>query len=103
MNDWCDRTKQKLDKISEVLTKLKSKHDLTGVWRQIHPDKKSYTFIDPSSRDSNSRIDFFSCAVRTLVKVLPVQISHMLPPQIIKRLIFIYSYLKIDVGKATGK
>ena len=67
VNDWNDRTKQKLDKSSEVLTKLKSKHNLTDIWRQIHPDKKSYTFIDPSRRDSNSRIDFFLCC--NIVKI----------------------------------
>ena len=35
--------------------------------------------------------------------MLPVQISHVLPHQIIKLLIFIYSYIEIGVEKVTGK
>ena len=101
VNYHCDRTKRNLDKSSEVLTELKSKHNLIDIWRQMHPDEKAYTFIDPSARDSNSRIDFFY-VVRSLVLVLPVQISHVLPNQIIKLLIFIYSYIEIGVEKVTG-
>ena len=80
MNDWNDRTKQKLDKSSEVLTKLKSKHNLTDIWRQIHPDKTSYTFIDPSSRDSNSRIDFFLCCKNLGICVTSSNITYAPTP-----------------------
>ena len=37
VNDHYDRTKQNIDKSSEVLTELKSKHNLIDIWRQNAP------------------------------------------------------------------
>ncbi len=44
-----------------MLCKLKKIYRLTDVFRKIHPDKTMYTYIDPSNRGRNSRIDFFLC------------------------------------------
>lgn len=62
VNENIDRSSSGIDKSSEMLCKLKSKWNLIDIWRKLHPDSKSNTYIDPSNRGFNSRIDFFLCS-----------------------------------------
>jgi len=54
-----DRAGGKLDRSSEIFDKIKTSLDVIDVWRHIHPREVGYTFIDPSSRGKNSRIDYW--------------------------------------------
>ena len=62
VNSEIDRTNKRTDKSTGTLTEFKSKYDLIDVWRKLHPDQRSFTFIDPSDRGYSSRIDFFLCS-----------------------------------------
>ena len=52
-----DRVSGILDKSSNTLDKLKTNLKLSDCWRYHNKDKKEYSYIDPSPRGSNSRID----------------------------------------------
>ena len=57
-----DRASNKLDKCSTVLKELKSDLNITDIWRFLNPHTIDYSYIDPSSRGHNSRIDFLLCS-----------------------------------------
>ena len=52
-----DKKSKYLDKSACQLTKLKRYLGVEDSWRKLHPDKVDYTYIDPSYRGYNSRID----------------------------------------------
>ena len=54
-----DKVSGILDKSSASLKNLKSDLNLIDIWKHFNPGKREYTFIDPSGRGSNSRIDTF--------------------------------------------
>ena len=52
------------DRISPISTKCKNtlkrffdNLHVADIWRLLHPNDREYTFIDPSKRGNNSRID----------------------------------------------
>ena len=54
-----DRISKTLDKSSYTLEQLKHNLSIIDIWREVHPNKVEYTYIDPSIRGTHSRIDFF--------------------------------------------
>ena len=52
-----DRESNRLDQSSKSLLKLKNELNLKDAWRYCNRDKTEYTYIDPSGRNRNSRID----------------------------------------------
>ena len=62
VNESIDRVSQVIDNSTDKLIKLKSRFNLIDIWRKLNPDKICHTYIDPSERNSNSRIDFFLCS-----------------------------------------
>ena len=54
-----DRTSKTLDKSSIELSNLKSHFNLEDVWRHCHATEIEFSYIDPSSRCHNSRIDLW--------------------------------------------
>ncbi len=57
VDDLIDKATGVLDKSSEVLSKFKIDLELVDSWRHVNPLNKEYSFIDPSRRGQNSRID----------------------------------------------
>ena len=45
------------DKSSETLRKCKNSLNVTDMWKYMNPDTNDFTYIDPSFRHMNSRID----------------------------------------------
>lgn len=57
--DKVDRkNKNNCDQSSKFLKKFMSNFDLYDVWRKTHSNKIAFTFIDPSGRGYDSRIDY---------------------------------------------
>ena len=54
-----DKVSQKLDKSSSMLTQFKTDLKLIDIWRFVNPDKKEYSFIDPTGQGKDSRIDLW--------------------------------------------
>ena len=52
VNSKIDRTNKRIDKSTGILTEFKSKYDLIDDWRKLHPNQRSFTFIDPSDKGS---------------------------------------------------
>ncbi len=52
-----DRVSNVIDKSSTYLGNMKNELNVTDVWRYMNPNKKEFTYIDPSYRNRNSRID----------------------------------------------
>ena len=52
-----DRKSFVTDRSSETLTGLKDSLSGTDMWKDIHPDTDDFTYIDPSFRHNDSRID----------------------------------------------
>ena len=48
-----------LDKSLCVLDKVKNDFKLTDVWRSLHPNQKECSFIDPTQKGHDSRIDLW--------------------------------------------
>ena len=74
-----DRLSVKTDAPSSNLSKLKNFLNITDSWKSLHPNEKSFTFTDGSSRTAMSRIDYIfcnenvsNCLQKTYVKVAPV-------------------------------
>ncbi len=76
--DKIDRrnTSVTLDRSVSSLRKLMAAYQLTDVWRKVHSDKICYTFIDPSGRGFDSRIDLFLCSHKITSQV---NISNIVP------------------------
>ena len=53
-------------KITKSFSQPKLKYNLNDIWRKHNREKVSYSYINPSQRGYNSRIDFFLCS-NTLV------------------------------------
>ena len=54
-----DRASRKLDRSSTVLAEIKNDLKLIDVWRSFNPDKREFSYIDPSVNGRHSRIDFW--------------------------------------------
>ena len=54
-----DRASRKLDRSSTVLAEIKNDLKLIDVWRSFNPDKREFSYIDPSVTGRHSRIDFW--------------------------------------------
>ena len=52
-----DKSSGTLDKSSTELGNLKCQLNLNDIWRYYNPDIKEYSYMDPSGRGRNSRID----------------------------------------------
>ena len=61
-----DKANRSLDKSSKELFDLKSSLSLQDIWRHYHPKKVEYSYIDPSGRSYNSRIDLWLCSKRII-------------------------------------
>ena len=57
VTDDLDRVTKLVDKSADALIKLKDTLKVSDIWRKLHPQVRDYTFIDPSQRHSDSRID----------------------------------------------
>jgi len=56
--DWPnDKTSLECDQSSESFRNMKSTCNVRDAWKIMNPDTVEYTYIDPSFRDRNSRID----------------------------------------------
>ena len=77
--DWpLDRSSFVTDKSSDALRKLKSSLDIIDVWKFMNPGSIDYTYIDPSYRNMNSRIDLL-CACKDLLPFVE-SCHHKLTP-----------------------
>ena len=54
-----DKASGNLDKSSRVLDKIKNDLKLVDVWRSLNPSQKQFSFIDPSNKGHDSRIDLW--------------------------------------------
>ena len=60
--DWPrDRVSLETDKSSVTLRNLKSVLKISDTWKFLHPETSEYTYIDPSFRNMNSRIEYIMC------------------------------------------
>jgi hypothetical protein len=64
-----DRSSLETDKSSLSLRHLKTTRNLTDAWKLMNPDTTDYTYIDPSFRDRNSRIDIICIDENMLDKI----------------------------------
>jgi hypothetical protein len=65
--DWpVDRVSLETDRSSDELRNLKNILNVTDSWKFIHSDTTDFTYIDPSFRKMNSRIDIL-CVGETLL------------------------------------
>ncbi len=80
VNERNDRHNNSIDKSTMELCKLKTVHGLIDIWRKQHIDKVSFTYIDPSSRGYNARIDFFLCSDCIAPCIANSNISHAPTP-----------------------
>ena len=76
-----------LDKIANVdksskktLLSFTKKLDLCDIWRAKHPNEREYTFIDPSGRGHNSRIDMLLSTEHIYKKVKSCHIVNAPTP-----------------------
>jgi len=77
--DWpTDRVSLETDKSSVYLRKLKNKFNITDIWKIMNPHTRDYTYIDPSYRNRNSRIDIL-CACEKIVSRIE-SCEHSLAP-----------------------
>ena len=54
-----DKVSGSLDKSSNALSKLKEDLNLIDVWRAYNPNQKEFSFIDPTRKGRDSRIDLW--------------------------------------------
>ena len=52
-----DRSSKKVDITSESLRDLKRSLNVKDAWKMLYPDSVDFTYIDPSFRHANSRLD----------------------------------------------
>ncbi len=77
--DWpSDRSSLETDKSSETLRNLKNVFNVTDIWKILNPHTYDYTYIDPSFRNRNSRIDIL-CASENIVRMTD-SCEHKLAP-----------------------
>ncbi len=74
----CDRASGITDKSTSSLKDLKRELSVTDAWRQMHPGKKEFTYVDPSYRNLNSRIDIL-CVCKELETCVEI-CEHRLAP-----------------------
>ena len=48
-----------LDRSSSKLTEIKKDLNLVDVWRSYNPNQKQFTYIDPTRKGRDSRIDMW--------------------------------------------
>ncbi len=70
-----DRTKPFVDRSVEQLRKMKRELNMQDLFRRIYPNKRDYTFIDPSGNGTMSRIDYILASEPLLGKVKQVKIK----------------------------
>lgn len=51
-----------LDRSRNILKDVMSKLNVKDIWRSLNPDMLDFTYIDPSNRVRNSRIDYIMCS-----------------------------------------
>ena len=68
--DEQDKVSTELDRSSHTLKTFKSKSDLVDSWRHTNDNCIEYTYIDPSPRGRNSRIDyiFLSTSLTSMIE-----------------------------------
>ena len=77
--DWpSDRKSFVTDKSSETLRKFKNSLNVTDMWKYMIPDTNDFTYIDPSFRHMNSRIDIL--CVCEQVKPCVESCDHVITP-----------------------
>ena len=54
-----DRVSEVLDRSSAKLTEIKKELNLVDVWRSCNPNLKDFTYIDPTRKGRDSRIDIW--------------------------------------------
>ena len=54
-----DKSSRSTDKSSIAFTDLKTGSNIQDIWRFHNPEKREYSYIDPSRRGRNSRIDYW--------------------------------------------
>jgi exonuclease III len=68
--DWpTDRASLATDKSSETYRNMKKTLNITDTWKLMHPDANDFTYIDPSFRNMNSRIDVICVSEELVDKV----------------------------------
>ena len=75
-----DRENGILDKSSDALMELKNTLSLKDAWRQTNPDTVQYTYIDPSARGRNSRIDAILLSASIMPWILSSEIIQAPAP-----------------------
>ena len=85
-----DRTSNSIDKSSAELKNLKDYFKVNDVWRKMHPDEVQFTYIDPSYRNFNSRIDLLLISENLLKSVQ--QCSHENAPVPDHKAVYMHIY-----------
>ncbi len=93
-----DRVSNMTDKSSRSLRNLKRSLCITDMWRFLHPDKCDFTYVDPSCRNYNSRIDIL-CVCNDLERRV-VRCEHEIAPCPDHKAVVMYIELK---DKPRGK
>jgi len=57
-----DRSSRNIDQSSISLKNLIADLNVFDVWRIFHPNDREFTYINPSGKQNNSRIDFLLCS-----------------------------------------
>ena len=73
-----DRSSFMLDKSSDVLRDLKCSLNVCDVWKSVHPDDIDFTYIDPSYRNYNSKIDVLCVSLELERRV--IKCTHEVTP-----------------------
>ena len=71
-----DRVSKSVDKSTDKLKELIANFELCDIWRYNHPHDVAYTFIDPSGRNKDSRIDLILINEQLTAHVKSSEITH---------------------------
>ena len=80
VDDMNDRSSKKLDKSSEIFSKIKMQLKVTDAWRKLHPQVTAYTFIDPTGNSRNSRIDVLLASTSVISNIQNCDIVYSPAP-----------------------
>ena len=97
-----DRATSNVKLENTVFTNVLHSNDLTDVWRRKNPDTREYSFIDPSKRGRNSRIDYVCTAQMLYKSVIKCYITNAPAPDH-KAVVCIINLVECDRGKGYWK
>ena len=69
-----------VDKSSNALSKLKADLNLIDVWRSCNPDQKQFSFIDPTRKGRDSRIDLWLIPKSVILNIICCKMTQAPAP-----------------------